>query len=193
MKTPSGNDIKQMKLIIKNSIVELINSDSEIFETDSNFEFDVETNDRTLNRKLHETTINHRLAVYLEKNLTNSHFENYFVDLEYNRYYNYPKTLIIDSNSETVRPDIIIHSRTKGHSQPNLLVVEAKKDRVTDRDISKVHAFIQDENYEYLFGLTIAYCRSETEVLANLMYYQTGIKSLEIRVLKNAPHHNKNR
>jgi len=86
---------------------------------------------------VHERTIAHRLAVYLEHRLTGFH-----VDCEYNN----------DLDSETGRkqvhysnsssgtgayPDIIVHHRGLNGPNHNLLVIEIKKNSSTPNDINR--------------------------------------------------------
>jgi hypothetical protein len=129
---------------------------------------------RLLNRELHETTINHRLAFYLEQNIQETELNIYNVDIEYNRYYGNQKILNTIEGQQTVRPDILIHTRINDEVEhQHYLVVEAKKAQITEHDIRKIEGFISDPNYFYLFGLTISYCINEEQVLADL-YYSNG-------------------
>jgi len=168
----SLDQIKEITKIIEVSIDNLITYDSDIFNIDINIPGDISGESVKLNRKLHEVTLNHRLAVYLEKNILGTNYSEHKVDIEYNRYYDEAKMLEINKEKCIVRPDILIHTRMDTDIHPsNALVVEAKKGKVSEFDIAKVCNFIENENYNYLFGMTISYCESEEFVSANLYYY----------------------
>lgn len=110
-----------------------------------------------LNNNLNERTIAHKLAEYLQQI-----FPEYHVDCEYNRdveqnsglkkvnilksRYEAIKNEVVDELSidVSVFPDIIVHRR--GTNNFNLLVLELKKSRNTNRqardfDIEKLHSF----------------------------------------------------
>jgi hypothetical protein len=133
---------------------------------------EVSENAKRLNRKLHETCISHRIAHYLENELEDTDYKDYSVDIEYNRFYGNFKILNTIKGQLAVRPDIIIHSRLDHTFDPqHLLVIEAKKEGITNHDINKIKGFITDENYNYVFGLTVSYCSDETEIIAKLYYF----------------------
>ena len=75
---------------------------------------------------VHEQSIAHRLAVYLEPQ-----FPEYHVDCAYNRHAINSRTLAADEKSGS-RPGIIIHAR--GMDDFNLLVIEIKADCDTPVD-----------------------------------------------------------
>ena len=169
---PPDEQIERISEILEISIDELIANDSDIFNIDIVMPQQISPDARLLNRELHETTINHRLAFYIEKNIQETEFNFYNVDIEYNRYYGNLKILETIEGQLSVRPDILVHTRINDQvAQQHLLVLEAKKGSITGHDINKIKGFISDPNYNYLFGLTISYCRSETHVLADLYYY----------------------
>ncbi|KFF18829.1 hypothetical protein [Flavobacterium hydatis] len=181
MQQPTEKQIEFIKTLLATSIDQLIVNDSDIFNLDIVMPQQISPDARILNRELHETTINHRLAFYLENNLMGTEYDFYKVDIEYNRFYGNPKMLQTVDGIQAVRPDILIHARINDQvAQQHLLIVEAKKGRITDHDTNKVKGFISDRNYYYLFGLTISYCSSHTQVLANLYYFDGN-------VMKNIP------
>lgn len=95
------------------------------------------------------------------------------VDIEYNRYYENPKMLDTIEGRITARPDIIVHSRmNKDFPTQHFLVVEAKKDNISNHDINKIKGFINDDDYTYLFGLTISYCQNQNNVIGILFWWQ---------------------
>ena len=111
MKQPTEAQIEQVKHIIKQSIQDLIIYDSDIFHNDVIEPENLSNNEKLLNRKLHETTINHRIAYYFEKYIQNTDLSFYKVDIEYNRNNWGPKELETVEGLLVVRPDIIIHTR----------------------------------------------------------------------------------
>ena len=177
-------EIEKIERIIKDSLKKLLDFDYDIFCGDSN-ENKNERNE--IDRELHEITINHRFAYYLESELRKEESYNcYSVDLEYNRYFNDRKKLEYDSYKDIVRPDIIIHTRTKHTELPmHLLVIEAKKLKNTRWDEQKILGFIEDTNYHYMYGLTLSYCSSENEIIGKLFYKENNeIKINEISIDK---------
>ena len=114
-----------------------------------------------IDNDLHERSMTHKLANYLEKL-----FNGYDVDCEYNKNGLHIKE-IPDKNKEiqkirnssrnkdliSVFPDIIIHKR--GDESKNLVVIEVKKDNATKNnkeeiDILKLKAYTtEDLNYRY--------------------------------------------
>ena len=180
MKQPTNSQIDEIKELLSICIEELVVQDSDIFNIELDESPQISPLTRILNRELHETTINHRLAYYIERNIKDddlSFHENlshYKVDIEYNRFYNNPK--ILRGISGSVRPDILVHTRLDNTvDQQHYLVVEAKKAQIIPQDINKIRRFIRDDNYNYLFGLTISYCRDPNFILGNLFYFN-GIR-----------------
>jgi hypothetical protein len=101
---------------------------------------------------VNERSLSHRLAIYLQE-----HFEDWDIDCEYNRDYDLPKQLVINSrnhssddiHARTVFPDIIIHKRG---TDKNLLVLEMKKTsnpESDDFDMMKLNAFRKQLKYQY--------------------------------------------
>jgi len=172
MRQPTEEQIVFIKTLLTTCIDQLIANDSDIFNLDIVMPRQISPDARLLNRELHETTINHRLAFYLEQNIQETDLDIYNVDIEYNRFYGNQKILNIVEGQQSVRPDILIHTRINDQvEQQHYLVVEAKKAQITRHDINKIQGFISDQNYFYLFGLTISYCINEANVLANLYYF----------------------
>ena len=107
-----------------------------------------------LSNDLHERTITHKLAEYLQPL-----FPNWNVDCEYNRDGHDPKRVHLPDRQpvdagagSNVYPDIIVHER--GSNDHNILIIEAKKsgeeDAAVDKfDRQKVEAFINDLQYRY--------------------------------------------
>lgn len=185
-KIPTTEEIRDVTVLIRRSLKTLVANDSDIFNNELVLENGLTAGEIRLNRKLHETTINHRFACYLEKNIKSTPYRNHHVDIEYNRNGNQQKNLQNEGGiARTVRPDIIIHTRTDSDvSQQHYLVIEAKKERVTPDDISKVKDFIEDTTYSYLFGLTVSYC-SDAENVVGTLYYSNGQGTCEIPIIVN--------
>lgn len=123
-----------------------------------------------LEKKLKEESINHRLAVYLEKHLACIRTRVKFtVDVEYDKYIDVQKTMRVDGKDFIARPDILIHKRfTNKH---NLLALEAKKRSISLRDEQKLRGFM-DYDYHYRFGLMIAYGIPETNYIRYVLLYR---------------------
>jgi hypothetical protein len=103
-----------------------------------------------------------------------------FVDIEFNRKGDKPKEAKIHGVEKIVRPDIIIHNRKTGTDKVNLLVVECKKagaaDEEIQRDRDKIQALMQQEGYQYSYGLQVIYGKDDIE---GVLFFKsdTGIGS----------------
>lgn len=78
-------------------------------------------------RNINERNLCGNLKSLLESNIQDTKFKDYYVDIEYNRNYEYVKAIINDNFEKIpITPDIIIHSRgTK--EKDNLICLEMKK------------------------------------------------------------------
>lgn len=168
---PTNEEIDAVKNLLRHSFTLLNNHDSDLIDiTDFNCH---DYNDEAirLERKLHEVCINHRLAHYIENLLPYFIGSKYHVDIEYNRFYRNPKYLQEDGSIEIVRPDIIVHTRAEQRGYPqHLIVIEAKKTQISDEDTRKVRSFLTDQNYNYVFGITIKY--GNFDPIEAILYYQ---------------------
>ena len=105
---------------------------------------------------VHEICHGHRLAIYFEKRIReydDTHrerlFDNYFVDIEYNRTEGGAvKRVYYDNELHDTRCDMLLHS--KGNVQhpkrENLLIVELKKEHSTERedqDIKEINRMVR--------------------------------------------------
>lgn len=103
--------------------------------------------------KVSEWSIAHRLAVYLEELLP-----GWSIDCEFNRQGNAtdPK---VEADGSLVRPDIIVHHRSRIDREHNLLAIELKKQKSV-RDYEKVRQYTSPPDgkrrFQYRYGLTIA-------------------------------------
>lgn len=172
---PTPEQITEVKGLLIRSIKMLIQNDRNIFTGEIYETPDFTPEARILNRELHETSINHRLAHYLEHNLLYTNMCRYNVDIEYNRYYMTQKFVLMGGVQIPIRPDILIHSRMDDTINPqHYLVIEGKKHEVSEDDIGRVKALINDSRYNYLFGFTIYYCIDHNQVSGNLFYMNNG-------------------
>jgi hypothetical protein len=147
-----------MKEILLEAVSQLMENDKYLIILDMDSQVIESIPDKkNLERKLHEVCINHRLALYLERKLQSLDIKDYFVDIEYNRYYRNEKWVHVDGKLQVCRPDIIIHKRMHKSNDQHLLVVEAKKDSDFIKDINKIRAFMSDTNYKYQYGARIIY------------------------------------
>lgn len=112
---------------------------------------------------VHERSVSHRLACYLQKE-----FQDYNVDLEYNRMNDAMKVLdgirecSEQRTKDIIYPDIIVHKRGK---KDNLLVVEMKTSSISEKskicDIRKLELLTSHGNFDYKLGLFIEFKRSQ--------------------------------
>lgn len=162
--------MENLKLLLTKSINQLIQNDKLLFSMPTT----IECEESDLERKLHEVCINHRFAVYLEKNLVEFGKIGYDVDIEYNRNFEFIKRArrSEDEYAIIVRPDILIHKRLNPNiAIANYLVIEAKKGNPSYKDIDKIERLILDPAYKYKFGLTVSYLRNE-EFVDCVIYYE---------------------
>jgi len=161
-------DLSTVRNAVLKSLAELVHRDNHLFGAQAN-EDDLENPEFPAiktRRKLHEVSINHRLALYLEKNIlplirNSGRQDPVFVDIEFNRKGCGLKGWVKNGKFIEVRPDIIIHDRKDAKEKFNFLVVECKKSPASKlklkRDLNKIRDFIQDKNYDYQFGLQVVY------------------------------------
>lgn len=117
---------------------------------------------RLFTAKVHERSLTHRLAVYLEHA-----FDGWNVDCEYDLkgIYDDKKQVVIEKpkgvNPEDadVYPDIIVHHRTRQELEHNLLVIEAKwRGGDVEYDCRKIEAFVglgHPQTFKYQHGLLL--------------------------------------
>ena len=137
--------------------------------------------EKILNRELHETTLNHRLAYYLENELVKGSVLDYNVDIEYNRNFGNSKSVIIEGNDIPIRPDILIHKRMSDNLGDNLLVVEAKKGKSSQHDYNKIIALMKDERYLYKFGLLVSY--SNQNYIEAVLHFKEDDSKIRTRTI----------
>lgn len=130
------------------------------------------TNDCVLvKNKNYEPTISGRMAIYFRDVLGHLEKQNIFVDVEYNKFDVADKKRYIQSDETTknIRPDIIIHKRTKQTN--NLLYCELKKRAQRNgSDKQKVEEQVKDKNYK--FGLYINKINAIAETIEFQIYHE---------------------
>ena len=161
MKQPSEEQINIVESLFSKAIQRLIEEDLDNLMKELEAPIILSEEHKKLDRKLHEITINHRLAVYIEA-IINAEFPDYRkykVDIEYNRFYHNHKEVLTEEGPKEARPDILVHTRTEKDINQHFLAVECKKENISKNDLLKIKGLISDENYNYLFGATVSYNR----------------------------------
>lgn len=162
--------LKELKNLLHQSLEDFLNSD------------------KNLLLDVHEQSISHRIAVYIEKNLGETDLN---IDCEYNRYLKEPKRIscniwnirdidlkkcncskcsyILKNRSSIdelinkgIRPDIVVHER--GSDSRNELVIEIKKDKICPFDIEKLKALTSnksDGGFDYKWGVFIYFFKNK--------------------------------
>lgn len=178
----------QIKDIILKALDSLSLKDDDIFKLktpkfpNKNAENKATEIEKLLNRELHETTLNHRFAYYLETELLKENITCYCVDIEYNRNFGNSKTTLVKSNHIPIRPDILIHKRMSKDKDRHLLAVEAKKGKSTEHDIDKIKGLMLDSEYLYDYGLTISYSYDQNKITGILYFKEPDGKILEEQI-----------
>ncbi|MCL6576225.1 hypothetical protein [Kyrpidia sp.] len=145
-------DFDVVRKRVEKSLNMLIRNDIYLFEID-----------------VHERTIAHRLAVYLEKE-----FSSWNIDCEYNRIGYDPKLINPGRRGERkAYPDIIIHHRG---TSSNLLAIEMKKlsaqvDQETDKD--KLKEYIQRLHYKFGLFILLSTTRSNHSICDGQIFDDT--------------------
>jgi len=117
-----------------------------------------------------EWAIAHRLAVYLESQLS-----GWNIDCEYNRqgYGCDPKH---NHDDKAIRPDIVVHHRGHGGPAHNLLVVEIKKHE-EESDLGKACSYTdtpsENRPFQYQYGLALSFFPE-----VKLTWYSEGKKCI---------------
>ena len=148
--------LDQLINILELSLKELIEKDSDLIE-----------------RQVHENSINHRFAIYLENHLPINYKteKNLSVDVEYNRNHINPKYIYQNDRKQSIRPDILIHERNSNDN--NFLFIEAKRKTISPEDLIKLKAVLdQNSVYKYDYSLSIEY---SSEIMSiNIYQLQNG-------------------
>lgn len=106
-----------------------------------------------LDINVNERTIVHKIACYLQ-----SEFNEWDVDVEYNRDQNNTKRI----SDSSIIPDIVIHKRTTNN---NLLAIEIKKNEISEWDLNKLKKIKSEFNYRYILYINLNLDGSEFQCL----------------------------
>ncbi len=107
-----------------------------------------------IENKLKEECINHKLAVYIERNKNDyRELENIDVDLEYNQYEEDPKKMM---DQTPIRPDILVHKRGSGNLN-NYIAIETKKSYSSQHDKNKVEHLVKSPAFQYSWGCLVSF------------------------------------
>jgi len=118
----------------------------------------IENDNELIDRNLKEESINHKLAMYLEKYITESKinilesFPKLSVDIEYNK--NNEKCKYAINSNKRMIPDILIHERKTNDN--NLVAIECKKIHLNKEDKEKLKNY-KKEPYFYEHSIAIEY------------------------------------
>ena len=162
---------EQVRDGVLRSFRRLVNEDGHLFDCP------IEEHSSYDARKLHEVCVNHRLANHLEEEIVPvlRLDETIFVDIEFNREGVDFKNVGINDEDKRVRPDIIIHNRKTGPEKLNFLVVECKKrgtpSKYIEEDRQKIRVLMEDERYEYSFGLQVVYGK---DGMQGTLFFKSG-------------------
>lgn len=107
--------------------------------------------DNQLRIDVNERALAGRLADYIRP-----YFQDFDVEVEYNRMGEAPKKLAWDENPDYVFPDIIVHEPMT--NDRNLLVIEIKKSsnqESKEKDLKKLAAFRAELEYQHALFLRI--------------------------------------
>ncbi len=131
-----------------------------------------------IKREVHEECINHRFAIYLEKEFQNIMMkEGLSLDIEYNKNGINPKTY--GSKDKKFRPDIIIHERNSNSN--NYVVIEAKKNRLSKSDKEKlINCKLEPYNYKVALGIEYGVGKD----YFNLYIYESNGSNQKIKINK---------
>jgi len=108
-----------------------------------------------IENEAHERTIVARFAFYFREKLNQCGYEEYDMDIEYNRNFSQPKRTLHFQGGTF--PDVIIHKR--GSNEHNLCIIEFKtgwRERNINNDLLKLKDFTSvDQEYKFGIGFLI--------------------------------------
>lgn len=134
-----SNKMNELQKLIMKALKLLIENDIELIRNQSR-----------------EECINHKFAQYLEELLKSRGVLTKLelnVDVEYDKYKEDEKK---SSCGRNIRPDIIVHKRKSGNKN-NLMVIEAKKNYIDEKDRYKIMDLVKNKDFEYSLGAGAAY------------------------------------
>lgn len=134
-----------------------------------------------LELKVKEECINHRLAVYIEKNYPFVFADDPFfhVDVEYDKLGIERKEMKFkyDEAPHEIRPDIVLHLR--GNQRGNILAIEAKKGAISRHDINKLEGFLKPP-FNYRFAIGLSYCKNSKYFVMKIISKGQIMKEIKI-------------
>ena len=153
------NEKVELEIILENIIGKFIENDSHLLQIDS-----------------HELSLSFRIGLYLAEQ-----FENWDVDMEYNRRGTEKKRIDRDNELSLFRPDLIVHKRN--NDDYNYIVIQIKKDtyELNGDEVNKDRDYLKKltmENglYNYKFGILLYfYCRQQSTTRPLIEYYENGL------------------
>ena len=116
-----------------------------------------------LERGVNERSITHKMAEYLQYQ-----FPDLNVDCEYNRRGDHGQVKKTFSSNRRVFPDIVIHKR--GTNEENLVVIEAKKGKPSEKDSDKLADYTNPKSYGYKVGISLVFDIGEKRISEVLIY-----------------------
>ncbi len=153
------NEIEGLKIKLKKIIDKFLENDIHLLKIDS-----------------HESSLSFRIGLYLMEE-----FENWDVDMEYNRRGTEKKRIDIDNELSLFRPDLIVHKRN--NDGYNYIVIQIKKNTYElngdemnkDRDYLK-KLTLDTGLYDYRFGILLFfYCKQQSSTHPLIEYYENGL------------------
>jgi len=121
-----------------------------------------------INDRVHECSISHKFAIYLENNLKKK-IIGFCTDIEYNKNISNKKEILIDDKVKEIRPDIIVHKR--GNNDNNLLFIEIKKSNSNDMySLCKVKQATCGNQLNYKYGVYLDFEKDKFII----KYYKKG-------------------
>jgi len=153
------NEKVELEIILENIIGKFIENDSHLLQIDS-----------------HELSLSFRIGLYLAEQ-----FENWDVDMEYNRRGTEKKRIDRDNELSLFRPDLIVHKRN--NDDYNYIVIQIKKDtnELNGDEVNKDRDYLKKltmDNglYNYRFGILLYfYCRQQSTTRPLIEYYENGL------------------
>ena len=153
------NEKVELEIILENIIGKFNENDSHLLQIGS-----------------HELSLSFRIGLYLAEQ-----FENWDVDMEYNRRGIEKKRINRDNELGLFRPDLIVHKRN--NDDYNYIVIQIKKDKYElngdevnkDRDYLK-KLTMDNGLYNYRFGILLYfYCGQQSTTRPLIEYYINGL------------------
>ena len=152
------NEIEELKFKITRIINKFLENDIHLLEIGS-----------------HELSISFRIGLYLMEE-----FENWDVDMDYNRRGTERKRIDMDNEFVLFRPDLIVHKRDT--DDYNYIIIQIKKNTYelngaeVNKDRNYLKKLTKDNGlYHYRFGILLYfYCEQQSTTRPLIEYYRNG-------------------